>query len=487
MVLKDIIAENSDETAAETNSPKLGVRHLQSILIFFGFCVAFMQRANLSVAIVVMMDRNSTNPDFPEYAWSEQTKSLVLSSFFWGYVLMQIPGGQLAQRFGGKVMYLFGVGISGFLALFTPLSAQLGDWQFICALRFLQGFCQGSLYPSTHTLLSQWAPQTERGILATICFSGPQFGTIIILSISGTLAASKYGWPSIFYISGGCGIIWSFVWWLWGADSPRRCKLITTKERNYIESALAMISKSENNATSAKLPTPWLSIFTSVPFWVLLIANCAYNFGYWTMMTQIPSYIKNVFDKDIQSNALLSALPYTANLVLGLCFCALAQVLLSAKVLSMNASRKIFNTIGMWIPMAAIIALGFVDADNADLAIVLLTLGVGTDSATFLGYLVNHMDLAPNFAGTLMGITNCAANVMGIIAPLIVGVIVTDTTNPNQWRIIFIIMALYYFIANLLFITLGSTRLQPWNEPVKRDTNRKHIQVQAVAGDLEYI
>ncbi|XP_050326869.1 putative inorganic phosphate cotransporter [Bactrocera neohumeralis] len=480
MVLKDtrITAENSDETAAVTDSPKVGVRHLQSMLIFSGFCVAFMQRANLSVAIVAMMDRNSTNPDFPEYEWSEQTKSLLLSSFFWGYVLMQIPGGQLAHRFGGKVMYLYGVGISGFLALFTPLSAQLGNWQFICAIRFLQGFCQGSLYPSTHTLLAQWAPPAERGILATICYSGPQFGTIIILSISGTLAASKFGWPSIFYVSGGCGIIWCLVWLLWSADAPHQSKLITPKERNYIESELAVISKRDNNATSAKLPTPWLSILTSLPFWVLLLCNCAYNWGYWTMMTQIPSYIKNVFDKDIQSNALLSALPYTANLVFGLCFCALGQVLLSRKVLSTNASRKIFNTIGMWTPMTAAIALGFVDADNVDLAVILLTVGVGTDSATFLGYLLNHMDLSPNFAGAMMGITNCAANVMSIFAPLLVGVIVTDTTNPNQWRFIFYIMAGFYFIANLLFITLGSTKLQPWNEPVKRDTDRKHIRFQ---------
>ncbi|XP_014102801.2 putative inorganic phosphate cotransporter [Bactrocera oleae] len=486
MVAKDKTAENSDENAAETSGPKLGVRHLQSILIFFGLCVAFMQRVNLSVAIVAMMDRNSTNPDFPEYAWSEQTKSLLLSSFFWGYFLTQIPGGQLAQRFGGKVMLLFSVGISGFLALFTPLSAQLGDWRLTCALRFLQGFCQGSIYPSTHTILARWAPPAERGILATLCFSGSQFGTIIILSISGTLAASKYGWPSIFYISGGCGIIWSFVWLLWGTDSPHQSKIITPKEQNYIESALAVISKSENNSTAVKLSTPWLSIFTSLPFWVLLITNCAYNWGYWTLMTQIPSYIKNVFGKDIKSNALLSALPYTANLVLGLCFCGLAQVLLSAKVLSTNASRKIFNTIGMWVPMAASIALGFVDAGSADLAVILLTVAVGTNSATFLGGFVNHIDLSPNFAGTLMGITNCAANVMSIIAPLVVGVIVTDTTNPIQWRFIFIIMALYYFIGNLLFITLGSTKLQPWNEPVKRDTNHEHIKFQVVAGDLEH-
>lgn len=297
-----------------------------------------------------------------EYAWSERTKSLLLSSFFWGYCLTQVPGGQLSQRFGGKVMLLFSVGISAFLALFTPLSARLGDWQLTCALRFLQGFAQGVIYPSTHTLLAKWPPPAERGVLATLCFSGSQFGTIIMLGVSGTLAASSYGWPSIFYISGCCGVLWSFVWLIWGADSPSQSRLITRAERKYIEISLAVISKSENDASAAKLPTPWLSIFTSVPFWMLLFACCAYNWGYWTLMTQIPSYMKSVLGKDIKSNALLSALPYTANLLLGLGFCAVAQLLLSAQLLSTNASRKVFNTIGMWIPMAATIGLGFVNA-----------------------------------------------------------------------------------------------------------------------------
>ncbi|XP_049305516.1 putative inorganic phosphate cotransporter isoform X2 [Bactrocera dorsalis] len=458
--------------------PKVGVRHLQAVLLFFGFCVSFMQRCNLSLAIVAMMDRNSTNPDFPEYAWSEQTKSVLLSSFFWGYLVMQIPSGMLAQRFGGKVVLLCGVAFSGLLALLTPYSAQLGDWQLTCVVRVLQGFCQSVLYTSGHTLLGQWAPPAERGILATLCYSGPQFGTVIILSIGGELATSQFGWPSIFYISGGCGIIWCFMWLLWGADSPRQSKLISSREQNYIESALAEISESENNATTAKITTPWLSIFKSVPFWAILIGNCTYSWGFWTMMTQIPSYIKNVYNQDIQSNALLSALPYVANLVLSLFFCALAHKLLSAKVTSTNASRKIFNTIGTWIPMAASIALGSIDADQPDLAVILLTVAVGVNSASFLGAMVNLIDLSPNFAGTLMSMTNFAGTMMSVIAPLVVGVIVTDATNPNQWRYIFYIVALFYFFGNLLFVVLGSSKLQPWNEPLQRHTKRVEQNVE---------
>lgn len=81
----------------------------------------------------------------------------------------------------------------------------------------------------------------------------------------------------------------------------------------------------------------------------------------------------------------------------------------------------------------------------------------------------NHIDIAPNFAGTLMGLTNCAANIMSIIAPLLVGYIVTDESQPDQWRIVFWISAGVYFFGNLLFVLFSSTEIQVWNDPDHRD------------------
>lgn len=109
----------------------------------------------MSVAIVAMTDRNSTNPDFPDFDWGEKEKSLVLSSFFWGYILTQIPGGQLAKKFGGKIMLLVSITLCSLLNLLTPKFAVLGSWQAVAALRVVQGLCQGVIFPSTHTLLGE--------------------------------------------------------------------------------------------------------------------------------------------------------------------------------------------------------------------------------------------------------------------------------------------------------------------------------------------
>lgn len=124
-------------------------------LIFFCLTIAYAERVNMSVAIVAMTDKDS-NPDFPEYHWDESKKALVLSSFFWGYVITQIPGGQLAKKFGGKIMLLVSISLCSLLNLLTPKFASFGSWQAVICLRVIQGLCQGVIFPSTHTLLAQW-------------------------------------------------------------------------------------------------------------------------------------------------------------------------------------------------------------------------------------------------------------------------------------------------------------------------------------------
>ncbi|KAL9917943.1 putative inorganic phosphate cotransporter isoform 2-T2 [Glossina fuscipes fuscipes] len=452
----------SKDISSSDTSPIFGVRHLQCLLVFCGLSVAYALRVNLSVAIVAMTDRNDSNPNFDEYKWTEKTKSLVLSSFFWGYVVTQVPAGSLAHKFGGKIMLLLGIGVCSVLTILTPICAKLGDWKLVCGLRVIQGLSQGFLFPSTHTILSKWAPVEERGTLGTYSYSGAQFGTVVMLATSGVIASSSMGWPGIFYISGGVGMVWTFAWFAWGASSPAEYKRISPEEKKLIETSLGFASKPEENTTPMK--TPWCRILTSVPFLVLTLVHCTHNWGFWTLLTEIPTYMKNILGMDIKSNALLSALPYTAMFLMCFVFSTLQSTLSRHQCIPLSVSRKLFNSIGHWIPMITLIALGYVGTDRINLAIVLLTITVGINASTYLGFQVNHIDLSPNFAGVLMGITNCAANIMSIIAPLIVGFIVTDEKNSAQWRFIFFIAAGFYFIGNLLFVVFGKTTVQSWND-----------------------
>lgn len=109
-----------------------------------------------------------------------------MSSFYWGYFVSHIPGGLLAQQFGGKYVLSVGVLLSGFLSTITPLSVTYGKcfWfykklnniiTYICNLggayaliviQALLGLCQGGIFPALMDMLTSWIPTKER---ATIC------------------------------------------------------------------------------------------------------------------------------------------------------------------------------------------------------------------------------------------------------------------------------------------------------------------------------
>lgn len=291
-----------------------------------------------------------------EYEWDQQTQSTILSSFFWGYVFTQVPAGQLAERFGPKIVIFFAMLISSLLTVLTPLAASVGGWQLLCGLRVLEGLCQGVIFPSSHSLLSKWSPVLERGQMTTYCYSGSQFGTVLMLSVSGVLASSTLGWPSVFYLPGLLGCAWSALWFVYGSNSPAEHDSITPEERAFIQGrsddekaeVAALPSPSDGGQANGrtKIVTPWRQMLTSVPFISLIVVHAAQNWGYWTLLTKIPVYMKYILKMDIKQNALLSALPYLANVIMCFVFSWLAEILIRRQWVPLRHSRKFFNSIG---------------------------------------------------------------------------------------------------------------------------------------------
>uniref|UniRef100_A0A1B0GCE9 Uncharacterized protein n=1 Tax=Glossina morsitans morsitans TaxID=37546 RepID=A0A1B0GCE9_GLOMM len=127
------------------------------------------------------------------------------------------------------------------------------------------------------------------------------------------------------------------------------------------------------------------------------------------------------------------------------CYCGFRAVFVGVKREEEQYERRKSYTIG----------------DN--LSVVLLTVTIGFNAASFCGYLINHMDLSPNFAGPLMGITNGISSPLAIFAPLVAGVVHHNEEDREEWRKIFLITATVYFFCNLLFVVFGKASVQLWN------------------------
>ena len=124
-------------------------------------------------------------------------------------------------------------------------------------------------------------------------------------------------------------------------------------------------------------------------------------------------------------NGGISALPYLTAWLLSFVFSWCSDFALK-KGAGLGTIRKFMNSIAHWGPGLALLGLCFVPAgsDNKVIPVLILVLAVGLNSAVFSGFQANHIDLSPNYAGTMMSITNCIAAIVAIITPIIVGKIV---------------------------------------------------------------
>lgn len=169
------------------------------------------------------------------------------------------------------------------------------DWKLLLFARITLGLFQCPMYPCTHMVLSKWAHPKERARIASITYSGTSFGVVLMMAISGTIAASSLGWPGIFYWSAFMGLTWSLLIYLFLSNSPAQCTNISEKERLFLES---MPGSSTSNAD---MRVPWKQIITSRPMMAIMTVQMANGWGYWTWLTMVPTYMNQVLGFDIQS------------------------------------------------------------------------------------------------------------------------------------------------------------------------------------------
>ncbi|XP_078310380.1 putative transporter slc-17.2 [Crassostrea virginica] len=476
-------------------SSRLGL----AVLGFFGFVNLYALRFNLSVAIVCMVngtavrlnskeDTNSVNNTSSGSAdqhfesscgliaadtnativrefqdgdilWDKTTQGLILGSFFWGYLATQIPGGWFAIKFGGRRVLGLCMALCSLCTFLTPIAAQT-SYIFLMVIRIILGIGSGTVFPAMHTMWGKWAPPLERSKLTAFTYAGAQAGIVMIFPIASLLCKYGFagGWPSIFYISGILSSVWVVLWMLLTSDTPEEHSRISPVEKLYIRQCLQKTAHKEE--PGKKLNVPWKSIFTSMPVYAIVVSNIACDWGGYTLLTNIPTYMNEVLKLDITSNGLYSALPYIG--FWGIINISGVLADLAQKCLSATFTRKLFDISGKVIPGLLLIGLGYLDCTMKGLAIALLILGVSASGFQYSGFLINHMDIAPAYAGILFGISNSAGAITGFISPAVVGLITDKGQSQSEWQIVFYVAAAIYLTSALFYLVFGSAELQEW-------------------------
>lgn len=451
------------------------LRYFVALLAFFGMSFNYMLRININLAIVAMvlpsndsdstdndnnecgyLDANATATDDynGEFDWDVFTQSLILGAFFWGYIWTQIPGGRLAEKVGASAVFGGAILTSAVVTVLIPLMAHW-SYKALIVFRVFLGVSQGATFPSTHAFLSCWAPPHERSMLSAMVYAGSQAGTVIGYLLTAAIL-DWYSWEAVFIIEGLLTMGWALLWFVTVSNSPTKSKWITQVEKDYIINSIGESKKKKSP------PVPWKKVFTSIPFWAILIAGIGNNWGFYTLLTDLPLYMKEILKKDINANAMLSSMPYLCMLVFSLIVSAIGDAIRRNNILSTVVVRKVANSIAHLGPAICLLSLFFVECDR-EATVLLLFLAVTLQGGIYTGFMVNHIDIAPNFAGTLFGITNAAATIPGWLAPMTVGALTNNKQTIGQWRIVFFIAAAFYVADAVFFIVFASGVEQSWN------------------------
>uniref|UniRef100_A0A7N8WXT2 Sialin n=1 Tax=Mastacembelus armatus TaxID=205130 RepID=A0A7N8WXT2_9TELE len=427
-----------------------------AVLMFFGFSVVYGLRVNLSVAMVAMV--NTTDPALEKnshlasYQWDSLTQGWLLGAFFFGYLGTQIPGGYLAGHYGGSIFLGMGVLGTAALTLLTPLAAQLGlYWLF--ALRALEGFGEGVTFPAMMAMWARWAPPLERSRLMTLSGSGASFGAFVALPLTGYICQTL-GWPAVFYLCGGAGCLWAVFWFVLVSDDPRTHRRISKEERDYIINSIGP------QGTGHGWSVPVLPMLLSIPLWAIIITQMCSNWAYYTLLTSLPTYMDNILHFDLKSNSFLSALPYLGGWLFSTLSGVVADSLIERRVFSVTVVRKLFTLTGMLLPAAFLVAVSFSGCSHI-LTVTFLTLSTATGGTSAAGVFINQIDIAPRYAGFLLGITNTFGTIPGVVAPIATGYFTKDHTLAG-WRNVFWAAGGINVGGALIYTIFGSGKIQSW-------------------------
>eukprot|EP00057_Strongylocentrotus_purpuratus_P014753 XP_011669227.1 PREDICTED: vesicular glutamate transporter 1 [Strongylocentrotus purpuratus] len=415
-------------------------RYSVAIMSCIGFLISFGIRCNLGVAIVDMVNNETVHfggvaqLHEPEFDWSVKTIGAMHGSFFWGYIITQVPGGFLAARFPANRIFATAIFISSILNLLIPMACHVSPMMVI-AIRMLQGFVEGVEYPACHGMWSKWAPPLERSKLATIAFS-------------------------VFYVFGCMGIIW-YAFFMWVVyETPAKHPYISKEERNYIEESIG----EGRGLVTQKITVgnvPWKKFFTSMPVYAIIVANFCRSWTFYLLLTSQPSYFEQVFDYAISKVGFISALPHLVMAIIVPFGGQLADFLRRRKYMSTTMVRKVFNCGGFG--GEAIFLLVTAYSRGRMMAIISLCLAVGSSGFAISGFNVNHLDIAPRYASILMGISNAVGTLSGIICPEVTGNL-TKNHTADEWEKVYLVAAIVHFTGVLFYGIFASGEKQPWAE-----------------------
>ena len=413
-------------------------------LLFFATAINYADRTVLSIAgpaLAKSLDLNSVSMGY------------IFSAFGWSYVLAQLPGGWLLDRFGSRKIYAislfvwsFFTFITGFTGFFVGFTAVV----VLFILRFLLGIAEAPAFPANSRITVAWFPTKETGTAAAIFNSAQYFATVLFAPLLGYIVHT-YGWKYSFMFMGIVGFVF-LIFWLKFVHAPKKSRYINQAELDYITKGGALVemdlvAKDKKNDNAAPTWKFLSQLLKNRMFIGVYIAQYCINAITFFFISWFPVYLVQARGMTILKAGFVAVLPALFGFVGGNLGGIFSDYLLK-KGSSLSVARKVPIVIGMLLSMSMILC-NYTSVEWIVVALMALSYfgkGIGA-----LGWAVNA-DTAPKEITGLSGaLFNTCGNLSSIVTPIAIGYIIGATGSFN-WALVFVSIHAFMAIVSYVFI-----------------------------------
>ncbi|MBP2625395.1 MAG: major facilitator superfamily 1 [Firmicutes bacterium] len=392
------------------------VRYSVLSILWMGWLFSFLDRMVIGIALPFIGK---------EFQIDAAAQGLILSTFFAGYALFQIPGGMLADKFGPRRVMAIAI---AWWSIFTSITGLVASFPILLLCRFVFGVGEGSFPGASWKTISLYFPPSERATATAIQSSvntlGPAIASLVAAGIIGT-----YGWRTVFVTLGIPGIVIALAMYFYIKDNPAEHPSMTTEELKELN--VAPVVKVEDTKPAGK-SIEFKDFLRTPILWQMVFIWFLFDITFWGFVSWLPSYLMKVRGFSLLKTGIYGSLPFfvgTVGMLIG--------GFLSDRFKGKRKWLFIPNTL-----IASFFLYMTYSVVSPDMAVVyqcVAALFMFIAFAAFWGLVVDS--IPPAIMGSSSGTVNFGGQVAGFISPFVMGYLIDINGGSFDMAFIFLIVA----------------------------------------------
>ncbi len=372
------------------------------------YIIAYMDRMNISFAMAGGMNE--------ALGMSLTMSGFSAGIFFFGYLVLQVPGGHWAEHGSAKKFIAYTIVAWGSLSGLTGFVQE--GWQLL-VMRFLLGVSEGGLYPAILIIIANWFPSKEIGRANAIFLMSLPLSAVVTSPVSGWIIEA-YDWRSLFYLEGVISLALLFIWLPLISDRPKDAKWISKEERDYLETTLAR-EKAERQAIfdkAGKGNTTYKQLLMNKHLWMMALIYLCYTTGQFGYTIWLPTILKNLTKMSLTNVGWLSTLPFIM---------ALGGLYIFGALSDKSGNRRLYTSMSLG-GFAVFFTLATFFPGQVWLSFSLLVItGLFTKSMQSTFWSMPALLFSSGISGGARGFINGLGSLGGFTGPTFVGWLATMT------------------------------------------------------------